>query len=286
MNSGNKPWNWDTHMSTFYHNNKKIHYEADGDGQPVLILNGIMMSTRSWEPFMPSLTEHFRVIRLDMFDQGESAKLDGETYTQDLQVDLIKGLLMHLSIDAIDLVGISYGGEVALAFAAKYRRNVRRMVLFNSAPDTNVWLKEIGRGWIEAGKTRNGLAYYQTTIPVIYSPHFYAEHVDWMEKRKKTLIPVFSDPAFLDAMERLTLSAESYDVRDDLDKIDAPTLLVSAEEDHLTPVPNQAYLAERMKHVEWVKIPKTGHASMYERPLLFTSFIIGFLRVSDTSYSI
>ena len=273
-------------MSAFYHNNKKIHYEVDGEGKPILILNGIMMSTKSWDPFMSSLIDHFRVIRLDMFDQGESAKLEGETYTQDLQVDLIKGLLMHLSIDQIDLVGISYGGEVALSFAAKYRRNVRRMVLFNSAPNTNAWLKEIGRGWIEAGKTRNGLAYYQTTIPVIYSPHYYERRIDWMENRKKTLVPIFSDPGFLDAMERLTLSAESYDVRGDLDNITAPTLLISAEEDHLTPEPNQHYLAERMKNAEWVKIPKTGHASMYERPLLFTTFIVGFLDVKETTYAI
>ncbi len=273
-------------MSSFGYLDHQIHYEIEGTGKPVLILNGIMMSTKSWQPFIPTLIEHFQVIRVDFLDQGQSDLLIGKNYTQEIQVDLVKALLDHLEIKFINLCGISYGGEVALAFSIKYQSYVDRLMLFNTAAYTSPWLKDIGRGWMAAGKTRDGQHYYQTTIPVIYSPHFYESKIEWMKKREQVLIPVFSNPVFLDQMERLTLSAESFDVRDSLSLITCPTFIISAEEDYLTPVDNQLYLHQHIKDSLWIKIPFAGHASMYEKPLLFTSLLIGFFGALNTTYSI
>lgn len=273
-------------MSEFVFRGKKIHYESDGEGSPLLILNGIMMSTNSWIPFIPTLKERFRVLRLDFLDQGSSDKLIGETYTQDLQVELVLAFFDHLGISSADVVGISYGGEVALLLASAHPARVRRLILFNTCAYTSPWLQDIGRGWIDAGKTRDGQHYYRTTIPVIYSPHFYESRLEWMKQREKILVPVFSNPLFLDQLERLTLSAEPYDVRDRLHNITAQTLIVSAEEDYLTPVPNQEQLYRGIQGSEWIKIPFAGHASMYEKPLLFTSLVYGFCGVQDTKYPI
>lgn len=273
-------------MSFFNCNDKAIYYSVEGEGKPILILNGIMMSTKSWTAFVPSFTKQNTLIRLDFFDQGQSAKLKLENYTQKIQVDLIKALLEHLKLEKVSIVGISYGGEVALQFAIDYPESVDRLVLFNTTAFTSPWLKDIGRGWIAAGNTRSGQAYYQTTIPVIYSPHFYETKIEWMRKREKNLIPIFANPEFLDAMERLMFSAESYDVREKLQNVTAKTLIVSAEEDYLTPMDNQKYLYERIKGSEWIKIPGSGHASMYERPLIFTTLVLGFINVLDTEYVI
>lgn len=273
-------------MSSFNYQGKDVFYLVEGTGKPIVILNGIMMSTKSWTPFVSSLTVYNQLIRLDFFDQGLSAKLPDTTYTQQIQVDLLSALLHHLNLSKVSIVGISYGGEVAVQFAIQYPDMVDRLLLFNTTAYTSPWLKEIGRGWIAAGKTRNGQAYYQTTIPVIYSPHYFESRLDWMKKREQVLIPIFSNPDFLDAMERLTLSAESYDVRDKLSLITAKTLIVSAEEDYLTPMDNQSYLSEHIQNSELIKIPNAGHASMYEKPLLFTSLILGFVNVKDTEYQI
>ena len=273
-------------MSFFEHKGKRIFYTEDGTGKPFLLLNGIMMSTKSWQPFVPSFSEHNRFLRLDFFDQGQSDRLPGETYTHEIQVDLVKALADHLGIAKLSLVGISYGGEIALQVALKYPDLVDRLVLFNTTAYTGPWIHDIGRAWIAAGRTRNGLHYYQTTIPVIYSPQYYQSRIDWMKRRETVLVPIFSDPVFLDAMERLTLSSESFDVRERLPLVKAKTLIVSAEEDYLTPVAEQLYLRERIPGSELVKIPGSGHASMYERPLLFTTLVLGFLNMKDTEYAI
>ncbi|MFA5007155.1 MAG: alpha/beta fold hydrolase [Candidatus Izemoplasmatales bacterium] len=273
-------------MSFFEHRGKRVFYTTDGAGKPLLILNGIMMSTKSWTPFVRSLSTANTLFRVDFFDQGQSDRLEGETYTQDVQVDLLVGLLDHLGLEKASFVGISYGGEVAIRLAIAYPDRVDRLVLFNTTAATGPWLRDIGRGWIATGRTRDGAAYYQTTIPVIYSPHYYRSRLEWMKNREKLLVPIFSTPAFLDAMERLTLSAEDYDVKADLGRIRAKTLIVSAEEDYLTPVDRQEELYRLIPGSEWIKIPVAGHASMYERPLLFATLVTGFVNVADTEYQI
>jgi len=275
-------------MSIFNYNGKDIYYELDGNlAKPkLLILNGIMMSTRSWIPFLNTLTENFQVLRMDFFDQGQSHKLVRQYYTHEIQIDLIKDLLEHLGIKSINIVGISYGGNAALAFACKYPNRVNRLMLFNSAAYTTPWLKDIGDGWIKAGATRDGSLYYKVTIPTIYSAKYYEERLDWMRARERLLYPVFSNPDFLDAMERLTRSAEPYDVRDQLKNLDLPVMIISAEQDTLTPMKDQEFLHRNIKNSLWIKLPDIGHASMYENPLIFTSLITGFFLVKDTKYTI
>ncbi len=265
---------------------RSIYYDVKGEGKPILILNGIMMSTKSWEPFVKTLSNDNMLIRVDFIDQGQSDKLENSAYTQSIQVDVIKYLLHELKLEKVNIVGISYGGEVALQFAVKYPHMLDRLVLFNTTPYTSPWLAEIGYSWNQIGKTRNGQNYYQAAIPVIYSPSYYEEKLDWMKKREQVLIPLFSNPSFLDAMERLTNSAEAHDVRDELGKIDCPTLIVAADEDYLTPIQNQRYLHEHIKGSDLVIIPGSGHASMYEKPLLFVTFILGFINALETSYKI
>lgn len=273
-------------MSILNYKGRNIYYDVQGEGLPILILNGIMMSTKSWEPFVESLSEHNMLIRLDFIDQGQSDKLENSVYNQEIQVDIVDTLLSHLKLDQINLVGISYGGEVAIQYAAKYPSKVRRLILFNTTAYTSPWLAETGKMWNAIGRTRNGQAYYQATIPVIYSPSFYDNNLDWMKKREAVLLPLFSNPVFLDAMERLTNSAEQYDARASLKDITAKTLIVGSDEDYLTPLNNQKLLHKEITNSEFVIIPGAGHASMYEKPLTFISLILGFVNAKQETFII
>ncbi len=265
---------------------RNIYYDVKGEGKPFLILNGIMMSTKSWEPFVETFTQNNTLIRLDFIDQGQSDRLQSSIYTQDIQVQIIESLLKSLKLKKVSIVGISYGGEVAIQFAIKHPNLVDRLVLFNTTPYTSPWLAEIGYKWNSIGKTRNGQTYYQATIPAIYSPSFYEQKLDWMKKREQILLPIFSNPEFLDAMERLTNSAEHYDVRNELNLITAPTLIVAADEDYLTPMNNQKVLHEMIKNSDLVILPGVGHASMYEKPLLFVTLVLGFINAKETHFNI
>ncbi len=273
-------------MAEFKFLNKKVYYEVCGKGKPVVILNGIMMSTKSWTPFVEAFSHDNMLVLVDFFDQGLSEKLPGLIYDHSIQVDLVKALLKELKLEKTSLVGISYGGEVALEFACRYPTCVDRLVLFNTCAYTNPWLNDIGKAWNLAAQSGKGEAYYYTAIPVIYSPAFYEKRLEWMRNREKVLFPVFENKDFTDAMIRLTNSSENYDVRPLLESLTVPTLIVGCELDYLTPMANQEYLAEHISSSYYVKIPGVGHGSMYEKPILFVSLSLGFINALTIDYKI
>lgn len=256
---------------------RKIYYEVHGEGDVLVILNGIMMSHKSWEKFREVLSKSHKIIFIDFLDQGKSEKMD-EPYTQALQVEIVYGVLQHLGVQKIHLLGISYGGEVALQFTLKYGEIVNKLLLFNTTSCTNSWLKDIGKGWISAASTYNPEGFYNVAIPIVYSPMFYTRNREWMNGRKKILYQVF-DKAFLEAMIRLIQSAENYDVRDELYKIKQHTLVVSSEYDYLTPIEEQCKIKEGIQKSYHVVISGCGHASMYEKPMEFISLVKGFLGI-------
>lgn len=268
----------------FQFNGRKVYYEVHGQGKPLMILNGIMMSTASWKLFVEPFSQNNQLILVDFFDQGQSARLVGETYKQSLQVELLKALLDHLNIDKVNMVGISYGSEVAIQFALKYQNRLEKLGLFNSAAWTSPWLHDIGRGWVEAAKANNPVAFYKITIPIIYSPKFYCDNLEWMKNREKILVPVFNQ-TFLEGMIRLIESAEGYDCRADVHRIQVPTLIVGCENDYLVPLHEQEFLHKEIASSELIVIPGCGHASMYEKPALFISLINGFVN-SKTDVSV
>ena len=267
-------------MSNFVFEDKAVYYEVVGEGRPLMLLNGIMMSTKSWAPFLPALKQAgIQALLVDLLDQGQSEAMERDFPIQ-MQAEMLEALLIHLQVPKIDIFGTSYGGEVALNLAAHRPDLVDRMVLANTVARTNAWLKEIGEAWILAGN--NPRAYYATTIPVIYSPQFYDRKAEWMENRKLLLTETaFASTSFQSRMARLTRSAESHDVTEQLGNIPCPTLLISSQQDHITPYEEQALLAEGMPNAELVMLPQTGHASFYERPDLFTALLIGFLSHRD-----
>ncbi len=257
-----------------------IHYIVDGDlnsnKEPFIILNGIMMSTVSWAIFKDAFTKNNVLIRYDMIDQGETTKVNS-TYTQELQVEILDALINHLKLQTVNLVGISYGASIALQYSTRFSDKVHKLVISNGVAKTSPWLKAIGDGWNQVATSRDANAYYNITIPYIYSPQFYTENITWMEQRKELLLPLFGDSEFLDRITRLTISAETHDTVNQLSQIQADTLIISSELDFLTPMYEQDFLHQNISNSKLVRIPNCGHASMYEQPELFTSLVLGHI---------
>jgi len=258
----------------FSYKDYTIYYESYGSGKPLIILNGIMMSCLSWKPFIEAFSKNNTLILIDLLDQGKSSKLDGLVYNQDIQVEMLASFIKTLKLNDLAVFGISYGGEVAIKLTTAYPEFVERLMLFNTTAHTSEWLQEIGRAWNKAAHDPE--AYYSTTIPVIYSQKFYEQHIEWMNNRKAVLHQVFSNPVFINAMIRLTDSANDLDERAKLKNITCPTLVVGCEQDIITPFANQQFIAKEIKKAQLVYVPDSGHALMYEKPILFSSLVMGF----------
>ena len=273
-------------MADFLYQGKKVYYEIHGDkGNPLVILNGIMMSTASWKSFIPNFSKNNITILVDFLDQGQSERMT-ESYDHKIQVGVLEALLDMLPYEKYTVMGISYGGEIAIQYAVKRPDRIRSLVLANTCMRTSDWLRKIGDGWNAVAETGDGKAYYLTTIPIIYSTQFYEREKAWMERREDVLIPYFSRPDVQESLIRLTNSSRDYDYTDRVSEITAPTLIISCSEDCLVPPTEQVMLYEKIKGSHYVTINGSGHASMYEDPLSFCALVLGFTNLLDEEIKI
>ena len=273
-------------MAEFTFDGYRVHYETYGTaGEPIILLNGIMMSTASWKPFIDDFTRHNTLILVDFLDQGQSQRME-KPYDHSIQVKLLDELIERLWYNAVNIMGISYGGEIAIQYALAHPQRVRRLILANTCGRTSPWLKKIGDGWNEVAKTGSGHAYYLTTIPIIYSTQFFEDRADWMESREAYLTEYFSRKDVLEALIRLTDSSVGYDVVDRLHEITCPTLILSSSEDGLVPPTEQQLLHEKIKGSIYLTLNGSGHASMYENPAAFAAMVLGFANLRDEGIQI
>lgn len=273
-------------MAEFVFEGKKVYYEVHGDhGEPIVILNGIMMSTASWKSFIPDFSRNNVAILVDFLDQGQSERMT-EPYTHEIQVRLLDELLNLLPYERVSIMGISYGGEIAIQYAVHHPDRVRRLILANTCARTSQWLRKIGDGWNSVARTDSGEAYYLTTIPIIYSTAFFEREAAWMEKREEALIPYFSRSDVRESLIRLTDSSRDYDYTDRVCEISCPTLIISCSADALVPPTEQIILHERIKGSHYVTINGSGHASMYEDPASFIALTLGFTNLCDREIKI
>lgn len=267
-------------MATFDYESIPIYYESYGEGEPILILNGIFMSCASWQGFIPAFAQHNRLLLLDLADQGRSGRLDHE-YTQELQERIVIGFLDHLGLATCHVCGISYGGEVAIRVAARHPGRVGKLVLSNTTAYTSAWLRDIGHSWEYAMNSHDGHQFFATCIPYVYSPGFYESREQWAHDREAMFARVFTAEVY-DAFARLTRSAEDHDERANLGRITAETLVISSQWDFITPLPNQLELVAGIPRAGHAIIQDCGHAGMYEKPTEFTALVLGFVN-SDTA---
>lgn len=114
-----------------------VRHKKAAKGAPTLVLlNGLTYSTSQWGAFATAierLEPNFGILRYDMRGMGKTlleANLPvNYSISLDSQVEQLKELLPQLGLKKVDLVGLSYGGGVAIAFANAYPNLVRRIFL-------------------------------------------------------------------------------------------------------------------------------------------------------------
>ena len=253
-----------------------IYYEIHGEGEPLVLLNGIMMNTLSWAEHISLLKDHFQVIVYDMRDQGQSARLD-EGYDIGIHADDLKILLDHLNIRRTHLFGVSYGGHVGMIFALKYPQMVDRLVMANTCAHVDQYLRSMGDMWKRAAGLYDGEAFFDLALIPIYSRKFYNEQYDWLVARRQVFKEYLTREWF-DAFIRLASSNAHLDLRKDIASIGHPTFLIAAEEDMITPHGQMIEMGRMMPDARIVCVPETGHGAVLEKSDIICTLIKGFLR--------
>lgn len=105
-----------------------MRYEIRGSGEPLVLLHGFGGCIGQWEPFLPQLTPHFRVILLDLRGHGASTNPTG-TFTHRQAAADVLALLDRLGVDRFRAIGMSTGAMTLLHIAARQPERLEAMVL-------------------------------------------------------------------------------------------------------------------------------------------------------------
>jgi 3-oxoadipate enol-lactonase len=232
-------------------------------GAPALVLlNSLGTDLRMWDAQATALRDEFRVMRCDARGHGGSPMAPAPWTLADLGGDVL-ALLDSLGIERASIAGVSLGGATAVWVAAHAPDRVERLVAcFTSAyfgpPDP--WLER-------AAKVR--AAGVAAVSEAVLGRWFTAAIDPEVRARMKEMLEATPPDGYAAATEVVA----RLDLRDDLDAIVAPTLVVSGAEDAATPPAQGRALAAGIPAAEFVELPAAAHLGNVERPDTVTDLI-------------
>jgi len=117
----------------------RLHYRDWASSRPdaptLIVLHGYTGHARSWDFFAEAMTDRYRVIALDQRGHGESAWAGPGGYgVEEMRADL-EAFVSALRIKAFDLVALSLGGMVAMAYAGRKPPELRRLIIVDIGPE-------------------------------------------------------------------------------------------------------------------------------------------------------
>lgn len=115
-----------------------IYYTELGHGAPLVIVHGGPGASHDYFlPYLLPLARHNRLVFIDERGSGRSQKLsDPSGYTVENMVEDVEDVRQALKLGRISLLGHSFGGVLAEAYALKYQRNLTHLILCSTFPST------------------------------------------------------------------------------------------------------------------------------------------------------
>jgi 3-oxoadipate enol-lactonase len=248
---------------------RELAYERYGSGQPLVLVHAFPFDGRMWRGIAQALGASHRVILPDMRGFGESALGSGDPSIADMADD-IAALLDHLSMARATVGGLSMGGYVALAFAARHPSRLERLILADTRATADSEQAHAGRAGALALVEREGVpALVERQLAVLLSPS--ASEALRQEVRELGQQSAAGVCAAIRALR------DRPDRQAELSAIACPTLVIAGKEDKLSPPADMAALARAIPNARLTEIAGAGHLSNLENPAEFLAAIASFM---------
>lgn len=254
-----------------------LSHRVDGRGEPLLLLNGGMMSFGAWDPFVPRLLERCQVVRCDFRGQLRSPGEPPGSF-EGHAADLV-ALLDHLGIARTHVVGTSFGGFAAIHLAARAPDRVASLSALTVTDRVSEEMLREARALASAcrkvlsGGSRESV--YDLIAAFAYSPDWAAEHADELAARRALVVHL--PDAWFSGLAGLLGALEGLDVTPLLPGITCPALVLLADGDLAMPLPSGRSLAEALPRGELAVVEGAGHAVVVEKPRETLDILLAFL---------
>jgi pimeloyl-ACP methyl ester carboxylesterase len=263
-------------------NGINIYYEGHGQGEPLVLIQGLGGGHASWFFQTRAFKKHYRVITFDNRGIGKTDK-SSDAYTIKTMADDTIGLMDYLGVDKAHILGASLGGMVAQEIAIGYPQRVIKLVLVcTSAGERQVtdihpqMLRAIG---INEGSTEvdfrsaDFVKLMSAIISLAFNKRLY----------RMLLLPISKVSmksgrvaGHLEQMEAVM----GHSTIDRLHLIEAPTLVITGTEDKIMSPHSSEMIASQIPNAKLVKVEGGSHAFFLEMRGRFNKEVLGFLRGS------
>jgi proline iminopeptidase len=274
----------------------EIYFDVEGAGlvpdgarmkeKPVafVIHGGPGADHTSFKPSFSPLSQKMQLVYFDHRGQGRSARGPKESYTLENNVKDMEALRQHLGLGKIVVIGASYGGMVALTYASRYPDHVSHLIAIVTVPDAR---------FLERAKqilAERGTEEQQAIAQHLWNGTFRDE--EHLREYFRIMGPLYSltfDPdSPQNSWKRAILSADAineafggflrtYDVRDQLHKITAPTLVIGARHDWICPPEFSEEIAALIPNSDLRIFENSGHGVRADEPEALLDAIAGFI---------
>jgi pimeloyl-ACP methyl ester carboxylesterase len=263
-------------------NGVRTYYERRGDGPPVVFVHGMAMSTTMWDRQASALSGEFTTVVYDVRGHGRTGGSPVETYTVDLFADDLDALLTALDIERPVLCGLSMGGAVVQAYAARHPEKVAGLVLADTFPSGPLPLA--GRlafanlrflGWLQQYVGYKRLNRLQMRVGNALTS-------GWAGDEVTVQALMDSDPRIpADEFRKIARATAAFPDADfDRSAVTVPVLVLHAE--HAPPGFSEMAVAVAdgfpNAPVERVAVPDAGHAVNLDTPAFFDRTVRAFVR--------
>jgi pimeloyl-ACP methyl ester carboxylesterase len=253
--------------------------DTGGEGVPVLLAHGLLMSCRMFDAQVAALRGRYRCISWDHRGQGLSAPGTGRAVSVEQVTDDAIALMRALALPAAHFVGLSMGGFVGMRLAARHPALLRSLVLLDTSADPepaeNVpryRLLNVVARWF-------GLrAVAGRVMPIMFGRTFLGDPARAEERTLWRTRLVGNARGIYRAVNGVI---ERAGVVDELARITCPTLVLVGEEDVATVPAKSERIRDLIAGATLVRIPEAGHSSSVEQPAAVTAALAAFLQQVD-----
>ncbi len=241
-----------------------LAHAVNGDGTPLLLLNGGLMSYQAWEPVAVPLSASCRLVRCDF--RGQLLSPGEPPPTLDGHADDLLRLMDHLCLDSAHVAGASFGALAGIALAARAPSRVRSLIAMTATEKVTREMSERGAELRAACKAAaeggDGGRVLDLIAEATWSPEFRAANGEALAARRR-VVSMLPRRWFAN-LEKLMVPLDDLDLTPALARITCPTLVIGGDGDRTFPVEHSRALAAGIRGAELVIIPGGSHGLVIE----------------------
>lgn len=239
-------------------NDTRLHIRQAGTGPVALFIHGFPLDSSMWIDQMADLSAIRRCIAPDLRGFGRSAPVTGAPLTMEQHADDLAAILDLVSAEAADIIGLSMGGYVAMAFAERYPDRMRSLALIDTRAGADsaeakagrdamaIRLLEEGR-WVIAEALGSGLLGPGASIAA--------------RARIRSMVEACPYETIVGALGGMRDRPDRTAV---LPSVPVPAAVIVGEMDAVTPPEESMAMAEALPDAALTVIPGSGHIASIE----------------------